>query len=93
MSCKYGVLLFHCVLGAIEMKCLGENCGEGEEGTVSLRRGYINRDSSPSSIEMTGYLILSLMATNQSKEALPFVRWLNSKRNSLGGWYSTQVWQ
>nr|XP_022338178.1 CD109 antigen-like [Crassostrea virginica]XP_022338179.1 CD109 antigen-like [Crassostrea virginica]XP_022338180.1 CD109 antigen-like [Crassostrea virginica] len=76
--------------GAIEMKCLGENCGEGEEEPVSLRRGYINRDSSPSSIEMTGYLILSLMVTNQSKEALPFVRWLNSKRNSLGGWYSTQ---
>lgn len=79
--------------GAVEMKCLGKDCGgqDNEQKRPNpLMRMYIVHEPSPSSIEMTGYLLLTLMTSNRSTEALPFLRWLNSKRNSLGGWYSTQ---
>lgn len=79
--------------GAMEMKCLGENCGgQNNQPRVPnpMMKKYFDREPSPSSIEMTGYLLLTLLTTNKSAEALPFLRWLNSKRNSLGGWYSTQ---
>lgn len=76
------------------MKCLGKDCGgqgNEEKRPNPMMRMYTVHEPSPSSIEMTGYLLLTLMTSNKSTEALPFLRWLNSKRNSLGGWYSTQV--
>uniref|UniRef100_K1Q5A4 Alpha-2-macroglobulin domain-containing protein n=1 Tax=Magallana gigas TaxID=29159 RepID=K1Q5A4_MAGGI len=79
--------------GAVEMKCLGKDCGgqgNEEKRPNPMMRMYTVHEPSPSSIEMTGYLLLTLMTSNKSTEALPFLRWLNSKRNSLGGWYSTQ---
>ncbi|XP_061166526.1 CD109 antigen-like [Saccostrea echinata] len=81
--------------GAVEMKCLGENCkgGDSDGGTgrpIPMLRDYQVKEPSPSSIEMTGYLLLTLLKTDRSDDARPFLRWLNSKRNSLGGWYSTQ---
>lgn len=82
------------LVGAVEMKCLGKDCGgqgNEEKRPNPMMRMYTVHEPSPSSIEMTGYLLLTLMTSNKSTEALPFLRWLNSKRNSLGGWYSTQV--
>lgn len=79
--------------GAVEMKCLGKDCGgqgNEEKRPNPMMRMYTVHEPSPSSIEMTGYLLLTLMTSNKSTEALPFLRWLNSKRNSLSGWYSTQ---
>ncbi|XP_048771213.2 CD109 antigen-like [Ostrea edulis] len=77
--------------GAKEMKCLGQNCSDSEEDKEGADlRGYSTRDTSPSSIEMTGYLLMTVIKFQQSYLAPPFLRWLNSKRNSLGGWYSTQ---
>ena len=39
---------------------------------------------------MTSYALLSFVLRGQEEAALPVVRWLTAKRNSQGGWSSTQ---
>lgn len=46
----------------------------------------------PANVEMTGYALLTYMEKNQIADGLPIIRWLASKRNSLGGFSSTQVY-
>ena len=45
-------------------------------------------------IELTSYILLAKLENNQKSKAaslIPIVKWINSQRNSLGGFYSTQV--
>jgi CD109 antigen len=44
----------------------------------------------PVDVEMTSYAILAHMARDEVSQAFPSIRWLSSKRNSLGGFASTQ---
>lgn len=45
----------------------------------------------PAVIESTAYALLTYCLTNQVPEASRIAKWLSSKRNSLGGFSSTQV--
>jgi CD109 antigen len=44
----------------------------------------------PADVEITSYALLNMVLRDQVVQALPIVRWLASKRNSLGGYSSTQ---
>jgi CD109 antigen len=47
-------------------------------------------ESVSSQIEIASYVILALVEQNRVQEALPILKWLMTKRNSLGGFKSTQ---
>ena len=47
--------------------------------------------TSSNDIEMTSYVMMTYVARDDVSSALPIMRWLISKRNDLGGFYSTQV--
>lgn len=62
------------------MKYWRENAEETSHGTAD--------------IELTSYILLAKLENyNQTDAAsyIPIVKWINSQRNSLGGFYSTQV--
>jgi hypothetical protein len=45
-------------------------------------------------IELTSYILLAKLENFSKSQAallIPIVKWINSQRNSLGGFYSTQV--
>jgi hypothetical protein len=47
-----------------------------------------------SDIELTSYILLAKLVNFKNDDAASMVRivkWINSQRNSLGGFYSTQV--
>jgi hypothetical protein len=47
-------------------------------------------------IELTSYILLAKLENFSKSQAtllIPIVKWINSQRNSLGGFYSTQVWK
>ena len=47
-----------------------------------------------SDIELTSYILLAKLVNFKNDDAasmVPIVKWINSQRNSLGGFYSTQV--
>jgi len=46
--------------------------------------------TSSNDIEMTSYVMMTYVARDDVSSALPIMRWLTSKRNDLGGFYSTQ---
>jgi len=49
---------------------------------------------SSADLELTSYVLLSKMLGNVDKqigEVVPIAKWINSQRNSLGGFHSTQV--
>ena len=45
---------------------------------------------SSTSVEMTAYMAATLVMLGREKEALPIIKWLGKKRNSQGGFISTQ---
>ena len=57
--------------------------------------GEIKNDKVHSSdIELTSYILLAKLENFKQDDAasmVPIVKWINSQRNSLGGFYSTQV--
>lgn len=59
-----------------------EKDGEKEE------LGYFSQSAD---LEITSYILTSrLYNTNNVAELVPIAKWINSNRNSLGGFYSTQ---
>jgi hypothetical protein len=55
---------------------------------------YWNESSQSSDIELTSYILLAKLINFQNDDAasmVSIVKWINSQRNSLGGFYSTQV--
>jgi hypothetical protein len=49
---------------------------------------------SSADLELTSYVLLAKMQDNVDKqisEVVPIAKWINSQRNSLGGFHSTQV--
>ena len=49
---------------------------------------------SSADLELTAYVLLSKMQGNvdkQIREVVSIAKWINSQRNSLGGFHSTQV--
>jgi hypothetical protein len=55
---------------------------------------YWTEYSQSSDIELTSYILLAKLVNFKNDDAasmIPIVKWINSQRNSLGGFYSTQV--
>lgn len=52
-----------------------------------------NDESKSADLELTSYILLAKMLNkmNETRKLLPIVKWINEQRNSLGGFYSTQV--
>jgi len=53
-------------------------------------REDIRGTSNSKSVEMTGYLVQSLVLLGRAEEAVEMVKWLGRERNSRGGFHSTQ---
>jgi hypothetical protein len=71
-----------------DLKYWKENDVETEAGTDSFYKPQ------SADIETTSYILLAKLHnldTSQTASILPIVKWINSQRNSLGGFYSTQV--
>ena len=52
---------------------------------------YGDNDWNPIDIETTSYVLLSYIRRGLIAESLPIMRWLIARRNSHGGFISTQV--
>lgn len=65
---------------------------EKDENKEKESNGYYAPQSAD--IELTSYILLAKLEYHSKTDAalmIPIVKWINTQRNSLGGFYSTQV--
>ena len=89
-----GVKGYHCVI-----KCYANTCTFPVDGLKYWKANgrnngwddYYFSSIQPLDIETASYGLLYLIETNQLAKGLPVAKWLLTKRNSNGGFSSTQV--
>merc|ERR1712062_232744 len=75
------------------MKCLQENVKDSSSGYVKALSAYafaLMGETTSEDVEISAYVVLTLVKLNKLPEALSVIRWLATQRNAYGGFKSTQ---
>ncbi len=59
--------------------------------TIHYQQPRIIYAQEGSAVSASGYALLVYLANNRMEDATSIMKWLQSVRNSIGGWGSTQV--